>query len=173
MKIIEDVKRAKLFGHPVHLMMNHFPAALFPISLILDAAGYFLQDKNFAMGAYLALATGLAGGIIAVITGAVDFMNIPQEKAKAYKIAAAHGGLNILWMGVFAVFFGLRIGEYPDIKIISANSLIITAIAVAGLIFSNYLGGELVLHYGIGLKESHESKDETNAVHIENKDKMT
>jgi hypothetical protein len=73
-------------------------------------------------------------------------------------------------MGVFAVLFGLRIVDYPDIKIISGNSLIITAIAVAGILFSNYLGGELVLHYGIGLKESEEYKHINNTVPVENKD---
>jgi len=71
---------------------------------------------------------------------------------EAFNKALLHGGLNFLWLTIFSVLTGLEIKSYPMIEY-SQVKLLLKIFVVTGLIFSNYLGGELVLKYGIGKKE--------------------
>lgn len=54
----------RIFGHPVHMMLIHFPAALLPMDLFCSIVGYFRGDHSFATAAYYAMAGGVALGAI-------------------------------------------------------------------------------------------------------------
>lgn len=157
MNFIRDIKEAKLFGHPIHAMLVHFPSALFPVSVLFDALGFMLTDQALAGAAFYTLAAGLAGGVVAAIFGAMDFFRLSPEH-EAWSKAGLHACLNIIWLCLFTVLFGLRMNQYPQIHIATLTELIISIIGVAGLIFSNYLGGDLVFHHKIGIQEENKTK---------------
>lgn len=141
--------RARLFGHPIHIMLVHFPSALYPFSVLLDWIGFFAGTSLFTTSSLYVLIGGLSGGGIAMIFGLIDFMAI-DSKSKAWTTAAIHGGLNVLWLLSFATMLGIR-WKSPDDPV-GISYLITVSLLVGGMLYSNYLGGELVLKHQIGLK---------------------
>jgi uncharacterized membrane protein len=150
-KLISDLARGRLFGHPVHMMLVHFPSALFPVSLIADIAGIVFKEHNFFIFGFYSAVTGTTFGWLALLFGIVDLLKIPGEQP-AFNKALIHGGLNFLWLTIFTIIIGMEIKNHPQIGY-SLLKVIGKSIAVAGLLFSNFIGGELVLKYGIGKKE--------------------
>jgi uncharacterized membrane protein len=151
-KIIEELKQGKLFGHPIHSMLVHFPSALFPMSLIFDVLALFLHDASLASAAFYMLAAGSAGGFASIIFGAMDYYRLPASHV-AWSKASLHGLLNIIWICLFTVVLGMRMKQYPFFQIASPAELIISTISVLGLIFSNFLGGDLVFKHKLGFHE--------------------
>jgi len=150
--IIEGLKQGKLFGHPIHSMLVHFPSALFPVSLVFDVLALLLHDVSLASAAFYMLAAGLVGGFASVIFGAIDYYRLPASHA-AWNKASLHGLLNIIWICLFTVVLGLRMKQYPFFQIASPAELIFSTIGVLGLIFSNFLGGDLIFKHKLGFHE--------------------
>jgi len=150
-RLIEDLLKGKLFGHPVHMMLVHFPSALLPVSLIADFAAIFYGENNFYLFAFYSAVVGTAFGWLALLFGVIDLLSIPPEHS-AFNKALIHGGLNFFWLILFSVYTVMEIKTYPEIGY-SSLKLIVKIAVVTGLLFSNFLGGELVLKFGIGKKE--------------------
>jgi len=132
-------------------MLVHFPSALFPVGLIADLAGFFMNNANFYLFSFYCTTGGVVFGFMALIFGIIDLLKIsPQDKA--FNTALTHGGLQFLWLIIFSVLIKSDINNYPSI-FHSLFNIILKALLVSGLLFTNYLGGELVLKYGIGKKE--------------------
>lgn len=146
--------RGRLFRHPIHAMLVHFPSALIPTSVLFDVLSWWYTNKLLAIVAFYTLFLGLLGGIVAALFGAIDYFHLPSVHI-GWKKASLHALLNIIWLMVFGVLFGIRTTQYPLIDIASAPELIISVFCVLGLIFSNYLGGELVFHHKIGTYNKH------------------
>lgn len=148
-----ELAHGRLFRHPIHVMLVHFPSALFPVSLVLDIAGVIYQKEGFAMAGFFAIGSGVVTGFAAAFFGALDYFNVPSDHP-AWKKASLHAILNFVWLIAFALLFVLRMNQYPDIAVAKIWQIVVSAAAVIGLLFSNYLGGDLVLRHGIGTIES-------------------
>lgn len=144
--------RARMFGHPIHAMLVHFPSALFPTSLALDVLARLGGGSSYAAAAFYAMAGGLLGGAAAAVFGAMDYFRLPATHA-AWKKASLHALLNLVWLMWFGVLFGLRLKQYPQIELATTLAIILSGAAVAGLLFSNFLGGELVFRHQLGVIE--------------------
>lgn len=147
-----ELLRARMFDHPIHAMLVHFPSALFPVSLALDVLARFGGGSSFAVAAFYAMAGGLLGGVAAAVFGAMDYFRLPATHA-AWKKASLHAFLNFVWLMWFGVLFGLRLKQYPQIELATTIEIILSGVAVAGLLFSNFLGGELVFRHKLGVIE--------------------
>jgi uncharacterized membrane protein len=144
-----ELLRARIAGHPVHSMLVHFPSALFPMSLIFDILSVAMHSQCLACAAFYCIGGGLLLGFAAAIAGAIDYSHLPPSHP-AWNKASLHALLNILWMILFAIVFGLKLKSYPNIVLASQIEIIISAISVIGLIYSNYLGGDLVFRHQLG-----------------------
>lgn len=151
-RALHEVLRGRLLGHPIHAMLVHFPSALFPTTLLFDIVSYIFEDALFALIAYYILGLGVISGVIAACFGAIDYVHLPPQHT-AWKKASTHAVLNVIWLIVFATLFGINSMDYPHLPITSLTQLIIVTLSVGGLIFSNYLGGELVYRHHIGSVE--------------------
>lgn len=147
--------RGRILRHPIHSMLVHFPAALIPTSVVFDIIAWFLKDKLFSSVAFYTLGIGLLGGVVAAIFGSIDYARLSPDHI-AWKKASLHAFLNVTWLIVFGTIFGLKMTAYPSIEIATPLELSISFICVLGLIFSNYLGGELVYHHKVGTFNSEE-----------------
>ena len=132
-------------------MLVQFPSALFPLSLLGDLIGIYSGNNHFYIFSFFSAFAGTAVGWLALLFGIVDLIKIPAEQT-AFNKALIHGGLNVLWLSAFTVLIAAQIKNYPSVGY-SITELVVKTIVVTGLIFSNYIGGELVLKYGIGKKE--------------------
>ncbi len=144
-------------SHPLHMMLVHFPSALYPFSLLMELLGWYYDDAIYCNAALFALMGGVAGGILAVFSGAVELVKIKPD-TKAWNIALWHAGLNILWLIVFGILLAIRFRGYPDIAISESWYLLIFLGTTIGMFASNYLGGELVVNHSIGINQSNSNK---------------
>jgi len=53
----------------------------------------------------------------------------------------------------FGVLFGLRLKPYPQIELATTIEIFLCGTAVTGLLFSNFIGGELVFRHKLGVIE--------------------
>lgn len=80
----------KLFGHPVHLMLIHFPAALFPMELVCYFIFYKTGNSSFGNASFYATFGGVLLGWVAIVTGTIDLIIIKDDGAVQAK-ALIHG----------------------------------------------------------------------------------
>lgn len=146
------IKSTSKRAHPLHMMIVHFPSALYPFSLLMELIGWYYQDAIYGTLALFTLAGGVAGAILAIISGSFELVKIAPN-SKSWNIAIWHGGLNVFWLMIFGVLLAIRFREYPNVSIARNWYLVTMFGATIGLFASNYLGGELVVNYGIGTNQ--------------------
>lgn len=146
--------KGRFLGHPIHSMLVHFPSALFPTAWFFDIVSIITKHSLYSLIAFYMLGLGVIAGILAASFGAMDYMLL-SPKHPGWKKASIHACLNIIWLIIFGTIFGVNMMDYPNIKIISLSQMIILSFSVLGLIFSNFLGGELVFRHRVGIIEDH------------------
>jgi uncharacterized membrane protein len=140
----------KIFGHPVHPLLVHFPTALLPMDFALSLIYTFNTETSFALAGFYCLVGGTVMGFVAVLTGLTDLLSIPKNNKAAWATGLYHGFLNGTVIIVFAVFTYKTWQAYPQINI-STASLVVKAILIVTLFTGNYFGGRLIYQYHIGL----------------------
>ena len=150
--------KLRLFGHPVHPVVTHFPMALLPVSLVGDLLGVWTESSFWWGFSFYTLTIGLLMSIIALITGMIDFMAIPQNGA-AERVAMRHMMIMITAIIMYSASFFTRFGvEIPSgWRLISSVSL-----SLLGLIFllvGGWFGGQLVYRYAAGSEPIIEKQD--------------
>ena len=138
----------KLHYHPPHLILVHFPAALFPMDLACSAIALYKHDPTFNYAAFYALAGGVLIGWLAVLFGFADLVKIPPEKSAAQRTALIHGSVNMLMLTGYSVVLFLQ-WEAGENTYASLPLLLIKGLLLILLISGNYLGALLVLKYKI------------------------
>ncbi len=131
------------------MMLVHFPTAFFPMSVILDITSVYSRDDSLAVFSFYSLAAGAIMGWLALTFGAVELLKI-NPRSNLFVKAITHGGLNLIWMLIFSVISWNGLKDYPNIKFPSTGEIIIKISALCGMLYSNFLGGELVLKYDVG-----------------------
>jgi nitrite reductase/ring-hydroxylating ferredoxin subunit/uncharacterized membrane protein len=150
MAALKDLLEGKPLRSPLHPALVHLPIALFPISVLLDWASWIFPGDGGAglvRGAFCCIVAGLATGLLAGVVGIVDYTDI-RDDHPAKKIATLHLVLNLVALGLFGVGAGLRYGM-PDATKTAMLPLVVSLVALAVLLYSGYLGGQLV--YGDGI----------------------
>src|SRR4028119_1803514 len=103
--------KAKIFGHPAHIILIVFPLGLLSTAAIFDGLAAFkkndqakrkLSEYSFAM-----IGAGIIGGLIAAPFGTRDWLAIPHG-TRAKRVGAAHGLGNVLALALFAGSWLLR-----------------------------------------------------------------
>lgn len=142
-------------GHPVHVMTVPFAMAPFALLLVFDVLVRFGAEVS----SFVTLATalfGLAGTLVAILTGLADLAAIPDE-SPAHSISALHFVGGLLIGGLYAAVAGLVYwagagpGEGAILGVNVAGSL---SVGIQG-----WLGGELVTRHRIGVLEDDEGAE--------------
>lgn len=134
----------KLFGHPIHVMLIHFPSALFPMDVVCSFLGYFTGNMLFSHAAFFALTGGVLTGWLAVVTGAVDVMGIVRDRPADIKRALYHGSINATVLLVYTVMMLIVFKKYPELAPDQLSKIMLKGGLVTLLIVGNYLGGSLI-----------------------------
>jgi uncharacterized membrane protein len=143
----------KVFGHPVHMMLIHFPAALLPMDFLLSFFAYYTGDSSLLAGAFYCLVTSVAIGALAIVTGIIDALRIEKDGKQAIATALIHGFINTIVLVFFGIFAYKAWQQYPEITLPAVSTIIIKAVLVVLLFAGNYFGGKLILEYFIGVKK--------------------
>jgi uncharacterized membrane protein len=134
-------------GHPSHPPLTDVSIGAYTIAvaqLILGALG--LEEPAMAHGALLAISAGLVVALPTIMTGLLDWRDLPSASPKR-KLANLHLGTMLAATAVFALsWFPGRAG-YEDGRV-HAAALILALAGEALLLAGGYLGGALVYIHG-------------------------
>lgn len=137
--------KATIAGHPIHPMLIPFPIGFLVGALICDIFLAFTHNPFWPQVSVVLIGFGIVGALLAALFGFIDYATAPMSDA-AKSTATRHMVLNLLAVAVFAVAFWLRVGDN-----VSAAGIVLTAVGVAVLGASGYLGGHLSYHFGVGV----------------------
>jgi uncharacterized membrane protein len=151
MKGLLNFLRGKWLKHPLHPVVVHVPAALWPATLLFDLLSRWNVGGNAMVRlSFYCIAVALAATLLAVPTGIVDWRGIKKEKP-AWKIGLYHMVLNLIVAVLFAVNLGLRLETFRTATQVDGLPLLLSAIGTALLLFSIYLGGLMVFDHGVSV----------------------
>ena len=139
---------ARIGGHPLHPMLVMFPFALWVFALVCDIVSLSLAGADGAMWrrlAFYAIVGGLIGALAAAVPGLVDLLSLRAPRVR--RIGVTHMILNVLAVVLFAVNAWLRWGSDD----VSRGAIALTAVGVALIGVSGWLGGEMVYVHGVGV----------------------
>jgi uncharacterized membrane protein len=130
-------------------MLVPFPIVCFLGALLTDIAYWRTADIMWANFSAWLLAAGLAVGVLAAIAGLVDFA--ASRRVRAQRPAWPHmlGNLAVL---VLALFDNLVHSRDAWTSVVPTG-LILSAVIVALMLVTGWLGASLVYRHGVGVAE--------------------
>ena len=141
--------KVKLMGHPFHLMLVNFPIGLWITSVAFDLIHLMTGNGYWSEAAFWMIAAGSIGGVIAAMTGTIDWTGIPKDTA-AKRVGIIHGLGSVVELALFVASCLLRFGA-PESPSVLAYALSFLGAALVGA--TGWLGGELTGRYGVGIQE--------------------
>jgi len=148
----------RLFGHPVHPVITHFPMALLPVSLLGDLIGFLTKASFWWSFSYYTLAIGLIMSIPALITGMIDFMTI-SSKGATERVAMLHMTIMLTAIIMYTASFFIRFGVEIPSGWRSISSVFLSILGLIFLLIGGWFGGQLVYRYAVGSEPIIEKQD--------------
>lgn len=143
----------KVFGHPIHIMLIHFPTALLPMELVFSAINHFNKDASFLDASFYTMSTGVILGWLAIVFGTFDLLNIFENKPEVMNKALVHGGINTAVITAYTILAYIQYKNYPSLEADSILILIIKVLTNAFLILGNFFGGDLILKHRVAVRD--------------------
>jgi uncharacterized membrane protein len=140
----------RLFGHPLHASMVHFPLGLLGSAPLWDGLGLAgVPGPWWAVGFWV-VSAGLALALVASVAGLADFLRAVEGRARS--VGVWHLFANLGAVAAFALGWVLRDGSYPpEGRRVAVLALDLTGFAL--LAVGGWLGGELVFRHGVGRRD--------------------
>jgi uncharacterized membrane protein len=131
--------KARIFGHPVHLILIVFPLGLLATSFFFDLAYLAKGRTELAVVSSWMIFAGVLGGAAAAVFGLIDWLAIPRG-TRAWRVGAWHGGGNLIVAALFAVSWCIRRDApgHPE-----AIAIALSACGVLLIVLTGWLGSEL------------------------------
>jgi uncharacterized membrane protein len=137
------------YGHPVHPILVTVPIGTWTASLVFDIASHIVAHPGFlTQASEWLIAIGVIGALAAALFGFLDLLTIPAG-TMAKRTALLHMTLNLAVTIAYVVNFLMRHGNYSHGHAVNAGALALSAVTLAVLGISGYLGGKLAYRYGI------------------------
>ncbi|PRZ44334.1 putative membrane protein [Antricoccus suffuscus] len=137
------------YGHPFHPMLVTVPIGAWVASLVFDIASLIVSKPGFLVqGAEWLIAIGVLGALAAAMVGFLDMFAIPTG-TPAFRTALLHMSLNLAVTVAYGVNFAWRFGFSSDGNAVGTWQLVLSAVSLATLAGSGYLGGKLAYRYGV------------------------
>src|SRR5438067_485478 len=130
---------------PLHPLVVHFPLALFGMSFLFDVLSLELGAPMVEAARYNVLG-GLIAAAIAGALGARDFSRFLPPSSPVRRIGRYHALLNLLAVGLFAIGLVVRF-QVRGATATPPWPFVLSAVGVALLGISGYLGGVMVHNY--------------------------
>ena len=143
-----DLLRGRWLGHPLHPVLVHFPAAMWPLALILDLISLFAPDPFLPRAAMVCVLAGEIGAGLAVLFGLLELVS-SWSKSNARARLLLHAVVNVCAGGIFGVTLSMRMGAGTAASV-TTDVLVLEIIGVGLMLLGNWLGGLLVYRYGLG-----------------------
>lgn len=137
------------YGHPFHPIMVTVPIGAWVCSLVFDVSSHIVSDSAFlTRGSEWLIAIGVLGALAAATVGFLDLLAIPGGTT-AFRTGLVHMSLNLTVVSSYVVNFIWRHGDYLHDSSVAGGQLALSAVTLAVLSVSGYLGGKLAYRYGV------------------------
>jgi uncharacterized membrane protein len=160
--VTSDVQQAKQpvskalagpYGHPFHPILVTVPIGAWVASLVFDIASRIVGNPGFlTQGSVWLIAIGVIGALLAATVGFLDLLAIPTG-TRAFRTGLLHMSLNLLVAGAYIGNFFWRHASYGQPGPVAIGPLVLSAVGLAALAVSGYLGGKLAYRYGVRVAE--------------------
>lgn len=135
------------YGHPLHPILVTVPIGAWVASLVFDVASHLVDDPDFlAKGSLWLIGLGVVGALAAAAAGFLDLLAIPPG-TRAFRTALVHMALNLAVTFAYVGGFGWRMGDTTGS--VGYGRLALSAVSLAALAVSGFLGGKLAYRYGV------------------------
>jgi len=142
----------KILGHPVHIMLIHFPSALFPMDLACSIINQYTGRAGFLEASYYAMCGGTLLGWLAIGFGLFDLIKVYQNKPAAMKYALIHGGINGTVILIYTILTFIQYKRYPVLEADTVSLLLIKGLTISFMIIGNFIGGSLILKHKVSIE---------------------
>ena len=137
------------YGHPFHPILVTVPIGAWVASFVFDLASRLSDEPTvFAKGAFWLIGLGLVGAAAAALLGFLDLFAIPTG-TRAFRTGLLHMSLNMVVVAIYVAAFLLRRGHLEQPDGVPTTLIILSALALAVLTVSGWLGGQLAYRYGV------------------------
>jgi uncharacterized membrane protein len=141
----------RLFGHPLHPALVHFPMALLAVVPLWDVAALLTGQAALWWGAFGCLVAGLVTGLLAAIPGFVDYVKLPDEGSVA-RTALWHAAWVLGALALAATSAFVRGGPDPLEGARRWMAVGASGAALGPLLAGGFQGGKLVFIHGVGVQ---------------------
>jgi uncharacterized membrane protein len=151
---VQEAKRpltriAGPYGHPLHPALVTVPIGAWVASMGFDLAARVSDEPEvFAKGSYWLIVLGLLGAAGAAFFGVLDLLAIPRD-TKAFRTGVRHLLLNSTTVLLYGVNLAIRHGRLDKAGAVPVALVALSAVSLALLGASGWLGGKLAYHYGV------------------------
>lgn len=136
------------YGHPFHPILVTVPIGAWVVSMVFDITTLWAGEPEvFVKGAFWLIGVGILGAVAAAIFGLMDLLTIPRG-TPAFRTGLTHMALNLTAVVLFAISFALR-RDHLDEADATVAAVVVSAIALAILAGSGWLGGKLAYRHGV------------------------
>jgi len=135
-------------------MLIVFPIGLWIFSFVCDLI-YFAGTHNpvWQGVAFYSMVGGLVGALLAAIPGFIDYLSMSDPVTR--RIATIHMVLNLIVVALFIFNLGVRYNAQPSSEILGT---ILSAVGIAFMGVSGWLGGALVFERRVGVSTTREEQ---------------
>ena len=137
-----DVRTVVFAKHAQHVVLIHFPIALFFTAVVFDLIAYWTKRRTFAGAAYYNLLAAALATIPTFVTGIIAWqMQLEGQRLKG--ILLLHFLLAILSSALICLVWWLHFRARQEMDEPPAYRILIETVAVLVVMVSAHLGGFL------------------------------
>jgi uncharacterized membrane protein len=133
-------------GHPIHVMMVHFPIAFVVATLGVDVLYWWSGDPFWVRAGLWAAGFAFWSGVGASLVGTAELLLVRGIRLK--EASWSHAVAAMTLVAVAAASWGVRL-FYPDHILPHGLALSVLASVMTG--FAGWHGGKLVFDHGVGI----------------------
>jgi uncharacterized membrane protein len=149
----------RLWGHPVHPMLVHFPIAFWTVATLAYVADAADMGEVAAAVAKYSNGAGLIMAMLAMVAGLLELSSI-ESRSKTMQVATWHMMVMATAWLCFLLALVLPISAAARMNQLAAQ-LAGAASAIAGFLLMSgggWLGGRLVYEFGTGVRSQPQSQ---------------
>lgn len=137
------------YGHPFHPILVTVPIGAWVASLVFDIGSHIDAGATFlGRGSLWLIGIGVVGALLAAMVGFLDLLAVPTG-TRAFRTGLVHMTLNLVVVAAYIGNFLWRDAGFATPEPVPAGPLALSAVSLAVLTVSGYLGGKLAYRYGV------------------------
>ncbi len=134
-------------GHPLHPVLIVFPIAFLVAAAGTDIGYWLTSDPFWARASVWLIGSGFAAGILAGITGFLDFTRIKRVRERS--AGWLHMGGNVAALVLSLINLLLRLGNAAEPIVFTGLGLSVVVASLLGV--TGWFGGELSFRHKVGV----------------------